>query len=164
MIISKWNSTENIYISFPDTGPITSSSLLLLFFFPFWRGGWKVEIEINISNKSRTIQRFTWLHLFTCCSQLLTYKWFMFLSKLNLPICTLVSNPFHLHKDIDQTAFFSSEMTIWYLNGCWASERMPKASYWDQTMSRPKKERPPGGNLRYITFFKSLLSITLVSL
>lgn len=37
-----------------------------------------------------------------------------------------------------------------------ASERMPKASYWDQTMSRPKKERPPGSNLRYITFQESL--------
>lgn len=37
-----------------------------------------------------------------------------------------------------------------------ASERMPKATCWDQVMHRPKKERPPDGNLRYITFHESL--------
>lgn len=37
-----------------------------------------------------------------------------------------------------------------------ASERMPKATYWDRAMHRPKKERPPDGNLRYITFHESL--------
>lgn len=37
-----------------------------------------------------------------------------------------------------------------------ASERTPKATYCDQTMLRPKKDRPPSGNLRYITFQASL--------